>query len=55
MTYSNFYIFYPPNYLCLDSNSGTYLCSKEIACSKGQKFIFEKSKINKKLKVLIIT
>ena len=52
--YSTFYILYPPDYICLDSNfENPYSCSKDIACKLGQNYKFDSSNINKKLKALI--
>ena len=49
ISYSIFYMFYPPDYICLDSNmQNAYPCSKTTACQVGQNFKFDASKVNKK-------
>ena len=53
--YSLFYIYYQPEYLCVDSNSQeTYSCTRSEACSSGQDFKFDPGKLNQPSKVSIM-
>ena len=44
VTYSPFYLFYKPLYICMDENDNQFSCAKDIACQPGQNFIFDPSK-----------
>lgn len=53
--FSLFYIFYPPNYLCLSAATGLYTkCNKEKACAPESQYIFSDRNCKKKLKAWVI-
>lgn len=41
IAYANFYIFYPPDYRCFDSEGGLYPCSESEACAGDNSFVFD--------------
>ena len=44
MIFSLFYLFYSPEYICINSQNESYSCEKSEACQPNQKFVLDPSK-----------